>query len=244
MRKFFAIWARELGACFYSPVAYVLLIVFTGVASAMFLAEVTGRPVLDGPPTTPLFEGIVTWFTILVTVVSMRLFAEEKRSGTLETLMTAPVSETQVVLGKYAGALSFLLLAGLPVLASYFLFIGLSPGLSGADIDWGSLAAGSVTLVLVYALCTAVGLFASLLTRNQVVAAICCFGAVWGVLLGGWILAAVPGCARAGEYLMVTDYLHDAARGVLDTRPVVLFTTGTAFLLFASVRVLESRRWK
>jgi ABC-2 type transport system permease protein len=244
MRNFLTLWVRELSACFLSPVAYVLMVVFLAVTSATFLLDVTQEPVLEHPLTVALFESILVWLTILVTVVSMRLFAEEKRSGTLETLMTVPVTETQIVLGKFAGALSFLLLVAFPVVSVLCLLAAVSPTLRLADLDGGALIGGASILVLVSSLLVSVGLLVSLLTRNQIIAAICCFCAVWGVLLFGWLVALVSGGGVPATYVTVTDHIRDFSGGVLDTRPVVLYVTGSALFLFASVRVLESRRWR
>lgn len=244
MRNFLTLWWRELSACFLSPVAYVLMVVFLGVTSATFLLEVVQTPVVHQPLTVSLYEAIVVWLTILVTVVCMRLFAEEKRSGTLETLMTVPVSETQIVLGKYAGALSFLLLVTFPVVLTLILLVAVSPSLQVADIDGGALLSGGLILVLVSSLLVAVGLLVSLLTRNQIIAAICCFCAVWGVLLFGWIITLLSGGGVTATYVTVTDHIRDFSRGMVDTRPLVLYVAGSALFLFASVRVLESRRWR
>ncbi len=244
MKNFFTIWFRELSACFLSPVAYVLMVVFLAVSSGTFLLEVTQTPVLEQPLTVALFEAIVVWLTILVTVVSMRLFAEEKRSGTLETLMTVPVTEEQIVLGKYAGALSFLILVTFPIAITLLLLVAVSPSVQLADLDTGALLTGGAILILVSSLLVSVGLLVSLLTRNQVIAAICCFCAVWGVLLFGWIVTLATGGAVQVTMITVTDHIRDFSRGMVDTRPLVLYVTGTALFLFASVRVLESRRWR
>lgn len=244
MRHFVTIWLRELSACFLSPVAYVLMVVFLAMASGTFLLEITPAPILEQPVTVALFEAILVWLTILITVISMRLFAEEKRSGTLETLMTVPVTEGQIVLGKYAGAFSFLVLVTLPIAATLLILVGVSPALRMADLDPGALLVGSGGLVLVSSLLVAVGLLVSLLTRNQIIAAICCFSAIWGVLLCGWVVALMTGGMIQVTAITVTDHVRDFSRGMIDTRPVVLYITGTVFCLFASVRVLESRRWR
>ncbi len=244
MRNFLTLWARELSACFLSPVAYVLMVVFLAMASGTFLLEVTQAAVLNQPLTVALFEATVVWLTILVTVVCMRLFAEEKRSGTLETLMTAPVTESQVVLGKFAGALTFLFVVTLPIVLTLLLLVAVSPSVRVTDLDPGALLAGGFILTLVVSLLVAVGLLVSLLTRNQIIAGVCCFCAVWGVLLFGWIVSLVSGGVAQVTAITVTDHIRDFARGTIDTRPVVLYVTGTALFLFASVRVLESRRWR
>ncbi|MBT3295444.1 MAG: ABC transporter permease subunit [Verrucomicrobia bacterium] len=244
MRNFLTIWFRELSACFLSPVAYVLMVVFLAVTSATFLLDITQDAALDQPLTVTLFESILVWLTILVTVVCMRLFAEEKRSGTLETLMTVPVTEAQIVLGKYAGALSFLLLVTFPVAITLLLVVAVSPVLQLGDLDGGALLSGGLILILVSSLLVAVGLLVSLLTRNQIIAAICCFCAVWGVLLFGWIVTIISGGGFSTTYVTVTDHIRDFSRGMLDSRPLVFYILGSALFLFASVRVLESRRWR
>jgi ABC-2 type transport system permease protein len=175
----------------------------------------------------------------------MRLFAEERQVGTIEALMTAPVSEAEVVLGKYAGALTFALAVSLPALSSLFILAYLSPGLSVRQLDGGAIAGGVLILVLMAAACTAVGLLASLLTRNQIVAAVTCFAAILFPLVVGQMLALtslMP--VGLAAYVSADGHVLSFARGSIDTRPVVLYLSLTALLLFISVRVLESRRWR
>ncbi len=132
----------------------------------------------------------------------------------------------------------------LPVLATVPILVWVSPGIDRSAIDWTALATGGLGLLLVASLCTAVGLVASLLTRNQIIAAVCAFCSVWLVLLAGWLLGQVPGCAPVADYVLVPDHLRQFARGVIDTRALVFYVSGTVFLLFVAVRVLEARRWK
>jgi len=103
---------------------------------------------------------------------------------------------------------------------------------------------GGLILVMVSSLLVAVGLLVSLLTRNQIIAAICCFCAVWCVLLFGWIVTLISGGGITATYVTVTDHIRDFSRGIVDTRPLVLYVAGSALSLFAAVRVLESRRWR
>jgi ABC-2 type transport system permease protein len=243
MSRFLTLWRREFAANFLSPVAYVSLVIFLASSGLTFLISALRHEGADEPLTVLLFVSVTLWMTVLVTVVCMRLFAEEKRSGTLETLMTAPVTDAEVVLGKYAAALSFLLLASALAVGYVFLLAWLSPGIRSVDL--GALAGGCLFLFLTEAFCAAAGLLVSLFTRNQIVAAICGFVAVWGVLLTGDLLGAVPGMPRAlVETLTLTVHIEDFSRGLVDTRPLVFLVSGTAFLLFASVKVLESRRWR
>jgi len=239
------LWRRELAACFLSPVAYATLIVFLAACNGTFCVAVlrnVGRP----EPLTPLLiASIVLWLPVLITVIAMRLFAEEKRSGALEMLMTAPVTEAEVVLGKYAGALTFATLILMPAIASIFVLARLSPGITVADVDPGALAAGALIVFLLAAFFLAIGLVASLTTRNQIVSAIVCFAAICLALFLGWLISMLPGMPRGlADCLSATDHVEDFSMGLVDVRPVVLYVTATMFLLFVAVHLLEARRWK
>jgi len=243
MRKFCTIWLRELAACFLSPIAYVIMVVFLAASGfTFFLGAVRNTGAADPLPSL-LIGAIVIWLGLLIPVITMRLFAEEKRSGTIETLMTAPVTESEVVLGKYAGALTFLLIVCLPAVGAVFILERFSPGLAVEDIDLGALWGGMIILLLLASFFTAVGLLVSLMTRNQIVSAVCCFVMVWLGLLLGWLLSELPGGGGAvSEYLSATTHIEDFCRGILSARTILLYASGTWMLLFASVRVLESRQ--
>ncbi len=242
MSNFLTIWRRELAGCFYSPVAYVTMVIFLSVSGGTFITEALRSEGSGGPLSIILFASIIIWVTVLITVIAMRLFAEENRSGTLETLMTAPVTEAEVVLGKYAGAMTFLLVVLAPTIGNVYLLERLSDGLQG--IDTGAVLGGTLIMVLVSGLCMAIGLLISLMTRNQIVAAIGTFCAVWLILLFGWMASSLsivpPGIV---EYFSTMAQIEDGARGSIDSRPVVLYVSTTAFMLFAAVKRLESRRW-
>jgi len=243
MRRFPVVWRRELAACFLSPVAYVTMVAFVSVSAFTFLAQVMRDVGGSDPLSVLLFASIILWLTILVSVVTMRLFAEEKRSGTLETLMTAPVTDVEVVLGKYAGAMTFVTIVVAPAVACIFILAALSPGIE--SVDAGAVTGGCVIVFVVAALAVAIGLLVSLMTRNQIVAAIACFVAIWFVLLFGWFVSSVPGVSpKLSAYLSAMSQIEDFARGSVDTRPIVLYVSCTVFVLFAAVRLLESRRWK
>ena len=243
MSSFFTIWRKELAGCFLSPVAYVTMVLFLSVSSGTFLIGVTGNEGTTTMLTVILYSSVMTWMTVLITVICMRLFSEEKSSGTIEPLMTAPVTETAIVLGKYAGALSFLVIVAMPVIGSVYILAEMSPGIT--FVDRGALVAGGLMVCLICGFCIAAGLLISLTTRNQIVAAICCFCFAWLVLLMGWLVSNMPVNAEsAAKYLGADRHLETFCRGIVDTRPVVLYLSGTAFILFVAVRVLESRRWR
>lgn len=243
MSNFATIWRREIAACFLSPIAYVIMVVFLGASGFTFFLGATRNVGATDPLPSLLIGAIVIWLALLIPVITMRLFAEEKRSGTIETLMTAPVTEHEVVLGKYAGALSFLLVVTLPAVASIFILEYFSPGLSPEDIDGGALLGGLTILLLLACFFTAGGLLISLMTRNQIVSAVCCFVMVWLGLFFGWLLSNLPGGGGAfSDYVAATKHIEDFCRGIIDARAIILYASGTWLLLFSSVRLLQARR--
>jgi len=243
MRNFLAIWRRELAACFLSPIAYVTMVFFLVASNCTFLFGTIKNVGNSVFLTSLLFASIILWLTVLVSVVSMRLFADEIRSGTIEMLMTAPVTETEVVLGKYAGALTFVLFVLVPSVASIYLLAIMGPG--KGIVDTGAVIAGCVIIFLIASFWMSLGLVVSLMTKNQIAAAISCLCLIWLMLFLGNIVAAFPFISpRAVTFLSSLAHVDDFARGSVDTRPVILYLSATVFMLFTAVRVLESRRWK
>ena len=245
VRNFMTLWRREAQASFLSPVAYVTFVMYLAATSATFLVGILRNIGSSVSLANMLFDAQFLWLPVLLTVVSMRLFTEEKRSGTIELLMTAPVTEQEVVLGKFAGAFAFVLVVVLPAVSVIFLLDRLSPGITLRDVDPGAVIGGSIILVLASALFLALGLLVSLMARNQIVAAISSLSLIWFLIMFGWLVTLVPGHPRhVADYLSITRHISDFANGMVDLRPVILYLTSTAFLLFVSVRVLESGRWK
>ncbi len=242
MRNTFTIFKREFAALFYSPVAYVTAAVFVAATAWTFLQAVKAKVGTDESIVLILVVAILLWLPILVTVVCMRLFAEEKRSGTIEPLMTAPVSEVAVVLGKYASALLFSWIVTAPALASVYWLARVSPGIEA--VDHLAVVGGATILALVIACCVAIGLFVSLLTRNQIVAAICCFTAICLPFFVKALAGATPFLMDSVvEYVSLEAHVTGFAGGGIELQVVVLYLSVTALMLFASTRVLESRRW-
>ncbi|MDA1044796.1 MAG: ABC transporter permease, partial [Verrucomicrobia bacterium] len=187
MRKIRTLWNREVSACFQSPIAYVMMVAFLMVAGVTFLVAAfknEGRP---EPLSLYMFGGDAMWLPILIAVVSMRLFAEETRSGTMESLLTVPISEFEVVMGKFLGAFTFLLIVLAPTVLFVVILERISPGIAPVDLDYGAFFWGGVIIVFVTALFLSVGLLCSLLTRNQIIAAILCICMNWLLLLLGWL---------------------------------------------------------
>ncbi|MFM9958734.1 MAG: ABC transporter permease [Phycisphaerales bacterium] len=238
MRIITLIAHRELASYFRAPIGWVVVAAFLFVAG-LTVAFTTLRP--NEPATMRDFFALSHWLLLMVApAVSMRLFSEEFRSGTIEPLMTAPVSDWQTALGKYLGGLLFLLLMLAPTLAHVALLEWV------ADPDYGPILAGYTGLILVGMLYLAVGLLMSSLTANQMAAylgtlfffLVVFFATSQGARLVGapwdsYLMAAAPG-AR----------LEDFARGIIDTRHVIFFASISAFFIVLAVVSLESRRWR
>ncbi|MDY6912969.1 MAG: ABC transporter permease [Planctomycetota bacterium] len=238
MRKTLVLARRELTGYFISPMAYV-------TASLLLLASGLWffyRIFLPGNEASlrPLFEAMAYIMVFAVPLLTMRLISEELNSGTIETLMTAPVTDTQVVLGKFLGVMAFYLV----LLAGTVLLLGVM--IIYAEPDAGVAAAGYLGMVLLGSAFVAVGLFTSALTRHQLLAAILAIAilSTFAILMR---LVAVHGPAPwniMAAKLNAMTYFNDFSRGVLDTRGLVFFASITAMFLFLSVKTLESRRWR
>ncbi len=248
MNTFLILWRKELSSYFLSPIAYIVTIFFLvvmGFSFWMVAAVMVGGSAETGVMKS-LFSSIFFWISMLVVVpvLTMRLFAEEKRTGTLETLMTAPVTDTAVVLAKYAGALAFFILMWLPTIAYAFILKKFSP--VSAPIDLGPMLTGYLGAFLVGAMYMAIGIFCSAMTSNQIVSAIACFAMICVMFLAGFLsfVAIGPWARDLVACLSSVSHMLDFSRGVVDTRPIVFCVSVAALFLFATVKVIESRKWK
>jgi ABC-2 type transport system permease protein len=237
MSRTITIARRELAGYFYSPIAYVAMTLFLLATGALFWTDFQpGRPA--GLRT--IFEWMVWLLVFVVPVLSMGLLAQEWSSGTFETLMTAPLSETQVVLGKFAGSMLFLVFLLAPTLL-YVAMLSLY-----ARPDLGPILAGYLGIVLVGGLYSAIGLFCSSLTRSQMVAAVSSASVLFVVTIVPWW--AVTRTPLGGFWRRVADQgvfarYADFSKGVIDLAHVAFFLAATAVVLFLTVKVVESRRW-
>jgi ABC-2 type transport system permease protein len=167
----------------------------------------------------------------------MRLFAEERKSGTIEILLTSPVTEGEAVLGKFAGALGFFLTLWLPTLL-YLVILG-----SHTRIDLGPVASAYLALILLGAYFISIGTFASTLTKNQIIAAILGFAMLIPVFAAGLFEAGYdPEKQGLINYLNLWDHMDDFSRGVVDTRRLVYYLSATAFFLFLSTVTLAAKK--
>ncbi|MCX7819622.1 MAG: ABC transporter permease [Kiritimatiellae bacterium] len=247
MTGFLTLLRRELRAYLCSPGAYIVAALFLLVAGAGFwtaVASIAAEP--DGA--VGLIE-VSTWMFLLTIaaaapLLSMRLFAEEYRTGTYETLMTAPVRPAAVVLAKYAGALLWYLAMLLPTLA-WGPMLATAAAVPPAP-DPAAVAGAYLGALLIGAWCLALGLFASALMRSQVAAGVLAVALILGWLFAGWVpfLWPIPAGDRLGAWISPVVHIADWSRGILDTRPLVAYLVNIAWVLFATDRVLEWRRWR
>jgi len=230
-----AIAFKEFKSYLASPMAYVvagIFLVFTGFF-------------FQSSPTTyseTSIGGFLVWGSILLlllaSVLTMRLLAEERKMGTLELLLTAPVRDSEVIAGKFLGSLGILMVMLVltfyyPILLTWF-----------GDPDMGPIATGYLGLFLLGCTSLAVGLFASSLTSNQLVAAVVAGGILFALWFVGMAADLLP--EALGEvigYLSLSYHFPDFMRGVIDTRGIIYYLSITTLFLFLAVRSLESSRW-
>jgi len=259
LRNVWAIVEKEWRHYFGSPIAYVALMVWTllfgiffyfafslflrqsmmaaqqmefGGGPKMSLNEWLIRPVLHNMAVVALF---------IAPMLTMRLFAEEKRQGTIELLATAPLTDLQIVLGKFLAAVGLyglMIVAGLANLALVWHYASTPP-------EWKPVLTGALALLLFGACFIALGVFVSTLTRNQIVAGILSFCLFLGIWTLGWADDPSAGpVMRAVAYLGVTTHMEDMVKGVVDLKDVVFYLSFIAFGLFLAHQSVQSQRWR
>jgi ABC-2 type transport system permease protein len=234
---------REFRSYFDSPIAYVVIcLTFLGLGGMFFMYR-GGFWQVDQASVGGVFEWVPLGLALLVVpVVTMRLLAEERRSGTLEMLITLPVRDSDVIVGKYLGALGLILTVVLATLA-YPMVMFKWPWNLG-PLDWQAVLAGYFGLVLFAAAAVAIGLLITALTESQAIAFFITFfvlGVLW--FLGGIASALGGGLGTVLQYLSFDTRLDGFSRGLIDTRDVVFFLTVTAVALMVAFRALERRKW-
>lgn len=248
------IFKKELLLYFTSPVAYVVFTIFllivgyffysifaffsmASMQAAMNPAFARDLNVTDGVM-RPLFSNISVILLLLMPIITMRLFAEERKSGTIELLLTYPVRDGAVLIAKYLAAFALygamLALTLLyPAIVLYF-----------ARLEWGPILTGYLGLVLMGGAFLAVGLLCSSLTENQIVAAISTFGVLLIFWVINWSADFAGGAAgRILSHLSIVEHLESFTKGVIDTRDVVYYVNFVILALFLTLRSLEARRW-
>jgi ABC-2 type transport system permease protein len=255
MQNILAIWQREMKSYFVSPIAYVVLTVFLFLSGFFFFSILTavvqstmlqaqmgqGMQAIDVPGivTRSLFQTTCVVLLFIVPMLTMGLFAEEKKRGTIELLLTTPVGNLQAMMGKYLASLTFLLI----MFASSAITI--SPLFIYGRPEWKPIASGYLGMFLYGAALLAVGLFISTLTESQIVAVVITFG----ISLVLWLIEAFSASASGVvkdviSYLSVISHLDDFIKGVIDTSHIIYYLSFAFVGLFLAYRSLESMRWK
>ena len=259
MRNLWAIYTKELRSYFVSPVAYVIAGVFLFLSGYLFrnilmqfnfwCIQFSQRAqfMQGGMPNLNLNEMVVTQFfgvmdfiwLLVVPMLTMRLLAEEKKNGTMELLMTSPISTVEILLGKFFACLTLYM----TIVALTLVYCGILE-LYG-DPVWGPIWSAYLGYLLLGGTFIGVGMLASSVTENQIVAVLLAFGALLTLWLIDWSASfAGPTAAKVLQYLSIIQHLQDFQRGVIDTSDVVFYLSFIFFSLFVTTRVLESRRWR
>jgi ABC-2 type transport system permease protein len=236
MQNVIAIFQRELGSYFDSPLAYIIIPVFLGLVGgfSLFFQDVLASGIAS--MRTVFFWSAVS-FLLLIPAVTMRLFAEEKRTGSIELLVTMPVTEAQMVLGKFLAALCLMTIA----LALTFTWPVTLYAFGTPDV--GPLIGGYLGLFLIGAAFTAVGTAASALTSNQVVSFLVALLGCLVPFVSGYALARVPApLLPIIQYLSTEYHFENLARGVVDSRNIIFYLSVVALFLHVAVFALERRR--
>lgn len=241
---------RELGSHFISWTGYVVLagVLFLLGFCFVNLIMALNMQANDQPFMEQFYDTFYFWLILLLAapIITMRTFALEKFTGTLETLMTAPVSDLEVVLAKFTGSLIFYVLMWLPLLG--MLIILRRFGNDPTALDWGTVGSSFLGIFLLGNLFMAIGCFASALTRSLIIAAMISFALGISLFLLSFLAfsySSEPGwVAKLFLQVSLIEHMRDFARGMVDTRAVVFYASLTFVFLFLTLKVVESRRWK
>lgn len=250
MSTWLTLTRRDLAGYFLNLTGYVIIaaaVFLMGFSFVVLMMKLQQEPT-PMPVTEMFYITQFFWLVLLLSApaITMRLFALEKYSGTYETLMTTPVSDLQVVMAKFTAAMIFYLVMWLP-LVGCILIVRHYTGEPGA-FDAGAIISTYIGIILLGGVYVSLGCFASSITRSQVTAAMISLVLGASLFFVGFLGDQVPGIApwqaELFSSLALFEQMHDFARGIVDTRPVVLLVSLTVFFLYLTLRVVESRRWK
>jgi len=235
---------RELGAYFYSPIAYMVIVGFLVLSGLAFSSTYSS----GGGPQVAEMRGLLRWMSFLnvfvIPLLTMRLLAEENHSGTIEVLMTSPVTDLEVVLGKYIGSILFYVVMLVPT-AFYVWWLFYLSAEGGPDM--GAIWSGYLGLILTAGLFLGGGLLVSSFCSDQIVAAVLAFVLVLGFFFVGMLypkLQGSPGLQKAIEFATINTHFTSFEKGLIDSRDLGYFLSIITFFLFATVKSVESRKWR
>lgn len=249
MRKFFTLYTREMRFYFHSPLAYVVLFFFLLITGFNFYASLSliNRRQTELTMVEAFFNTYFFWYCVILIfpLITMRLFSEEYKMGTIEPLMTAPVRDFQVVFAKFASALSFYIILWLPSLL-YFVLFQWQTSWQAADAT-GAYIGAYAMLLLMGMFYTSIGCLASALTKNQIEAAVISLVVIVLMFFMGMLSSLVLNVSTFLQdltaYFSVLQHMGDFSRGIFDSRPVVFYISMTVLMLFLTLQAFQRRRW-
>ena len=249
MSIFFALLRRELSAFFFSLTGYVIITAVTLVIGSTFVMLIRnlGTDPFSMPVTQLFFNSLMYWLLVilLAPVITMRLFALEKATGTFETLMTTPVGDFQVLAAKFTAAVMFYMIAWLPTLLSLIIVQRYT---NQPRMDLGMVGGMYFGIFLSGSLFLSIGCLASAMTRSQMVAAVVSLAVGVILFILGFMAQVIPATSASQLdvlfYFNIFKQMENFTRGIVDLRAVIFYISTTFLFLFLTLRVLDSRRWK
>ncbi len=259
LKNIYSIFAKELSLYFISPIAYVVMFVFLILSGFIFRSLVLSfnsqcmtyfsKPQLDAEVFQDLnlnriivvfFDTISSLLLFIVPMLTMRLYSEEKKTGTMELLMTSPITTGQVLWGKFLACFTYYTFTVLLTLAYLALLVHFR-----GDLDFVAVFTGYLGILLLGAAFISVGIFTSSLTENQIISAALGYFILLFFFLLGWSASQLPApFSEIVRNIAVTEHIEDFQNGILDTRHIGYYLTTTLLFLFMTGTVVESKRWR
>jgi ABC-2 type transport system permease protein len=255
MSNILAIAQKELKSYFASPIAYVVIGFFAALYGYFYVVMLSyfqrvslqmGAMGMGGPQAAnvnemmirPLMQNVLILVLFIMPMVTMRTYAEEKRAGTIELLLTSPLTDWQIVLGKFLGAMGlYAVTLAVTFLHMAILFVYGNP-------EWKPIATAYLGLFLFGGCFISIGMFISSLTRNQIVAGMATFGVFLFLWVINWIGSFYPSIEKLTNYLSVVQHAEDFWKGVIDTTHLIYYVSFMAFGLFLTAKSVDTERWR
>ena len=254
MRNILAIANKELRSYFTSPIAYIVIGFFALLYGFFFIAimryfvsQSMQAGLMGGAQSMnvnqqlirPLLQNFLVVNLFLLPMVTMRTYSEEKRSGTIELLLTSPITDVQIIMGKFLGAMGlYAAMLGVTLIHMGVLWAFGSP-------EWKPVATGYLGMLLMGGCFVSVGLLISSLTKNQIVAGMVTFAVFLMLWVINWVGPFMgPRVQAVLDYLSITSHLDDVTRGIIDTRHLVYYVSFISFGLFLTARSVDTERWR
>ena len=252
MRNVIALADKELRSYFASPIAYVIIGLFAllfgwffYVYLTVFVRQSEQMMQMGRAPNVNLemIRGVLLNSAVIILfvmpMITMRTYSEEKRSGTIELLLTSPITDWQIIVGKFLGAMGLYA----SMMAITFVHVGLL--FAFGNPEWRPVATTYLGMLLMGGCFVSVGLLISSLTKNQIVAGMVTFGVFLMLWVINWIASFMgPTAQQVLNYLSITDHLDDFTKGIIDTKHIVYYVSFITFGLFLTARSVDTERWR